>query len=505
MHKPLFSISTTWQFFIAIAGVGLVLVMVSMLGLRLFFTYNFNAYLAAQEQQRLEELAVLVADFYTLRQAEDPNFQLRELGDLQRGGARRLLAGLSLAQWRDDSRSARSSVEGSMRNPGGRLNFRNIQLYDPYGVRIEEAWLGSSELLNLQSRESQTEIRVPIMAGDPTERIGYLGAPRPAGPLQPIDAVFQQQQLSALVIAAGLAIVFAALAAAWLASRLRRRLKWLGVATRQLARGDYQTQVPVYGHDDLAALAADVNQLAFSLQAASRQRRDFMSDMAHELRTPLTILQAEIEAMQDGIRPLSAEQIGLLQLQVQQLTQLVEDVNTLAQAEVGSLNYRWQTMNLNEWLQVQWASLQHQADHIGLKAALKLSTQPLMVRGDAERLTQLLQNLWSNSLRYTHVPGQIVVKLNEQDGHAILSIEDSAPSVESQHLDAIFTRLYRVDSSRNRTQGGSGIGLAVVKRIVEAHQGQVSAKISPLGGLSVQVSVPLAARRVEDDFDNNVE
>ena len=133
-----------------------------------------------------------------------------------------------------------------MRNPGGRLNFRNIQLYDPYGVRIEEAWLGSSELLNLQSRESQTEIRVPIMAGDPTERIGYLGAPRPAGPLQPIDAVFQQQQLSALVIAAGLAIVFAALAAAWLASRLRRRLKWLGVATRQLARGYYQTQVVLH-------------------------------------------------------------------------------------------------------------------------------------------------------------------------------------------------------------------------------------------------------------------
>lgn len=485
--NSLTNLSTTWQLFLAIAGVGLVLVVVSMLGLRLFFNHNFNAYLAAQEQQRLQELAVLVADFYDVQRQRDPAFELNQLGDLQRGGARRLLAGLSLAQWRDDVRSARQSGEERPTSMEGRLNFRNVQLLGADGERLS---LGRDDI-NRDEAHDADAIRVPIVAGNPARTIGYLAAPRPVGPLQPIDTVFQQQQLSAIAIAAALAIVSAAIAAGWLASRLRRRVGVVASATRRLARGEYSTQVPVVGRDDLSALAEDVNQLAFSLQAASQQRRDFMADVAHELRTPLTILQAELEAMEDGIRAFDSQQMGLLQGQVRQLTQLVDDVHTLAQAEVGSLSYRWQPVNLTEWLAEQWASLQHQAETLGLATSLRLPNQPVVVRGDSERLTQLLHNLWSNSLRYTDVPGRIEVSLAVVENHVELVVEDSAPGVAEPHLEAIFTRLFRVESSRNRAQGGSGLGLALVKRIAAAHHGDVVAFTSALGGLGVRVQLPL--------------
>lgn len=470
----------TWQFFIAIAGVGLCLVVLSLLGLRLYFNYNFNAYLAAQEQQRLQELAWVIADFYEVQRTEDESFTLTQLGDLQRGGARRLLAGLSMAQWREQGRSGPPAA--------GRFSFRNVSVYDSDGRLVS-------------GREIDDGIRVEILVGE-SNTIGYLISPRPQGPMQPIDAVFQQQQLTALLVAAALAILSAGLAAAWLARRLRQRVVTLTQAARSLAAGDYQIRLDETGRDDLANLSKDINQLAKALQGAASQRRDFMADIAHELRTPLTILQAELEAIEDGIRPLTTEQLGLLQGQVRQLAQLVEDVYTLAQADVGSLSYRWQALDMTKWLQQLWPALSHQAHDVGLEATLESQTKPLWIRGDAERLTQLLQNLWSNSIRYTDVPGKIQIQLaydNSVEAPAqmshtrwmCLTIEDSSPGVPEQDFERIFERLYRVEQSRNRRFGGSGLGLALVKRITAAHQGQVYAQPSALGGLKVSVYLPL--------------
>lgn len=485
------SLSTTWQFFLAIAGVGLALVVLSMLGLRFYFTYNFNAYLAAQEQQRLQELAVLVADFYDLQRLRDENFQFQQLDDIQRGGARRLLAGLTAAQWRSDARSAREE-RAPLSGPASRFNFRDISLYDIDGTRVSGRDLRTSE---------QSVIEVPILAGDPVRQVGYLVSLRPEGPMQPIDSVFQQQQLSAIAIAAGLAILAAAIAAGWLARRLRQRVNVLTQATRSLARGQYDVRLPATGRDDLAQLSTDINRLASSLQSATQQRRDFMADVAHELRTPLTILQAELEAIEDGIRSLDAQQMGLLQGQVRQLTQLVDDVHTLAQADIGSLTYRWQDLDMSEWLQRMWPSLAHQAEAIpGIEVSLHAPSQPAWVQADPERLAQLLQNLWSNSLRYTDAPGQISLRLDIAPNQVVLVLEDSAPGVPEHALSRIFERLYRVDSSRNRANGGSGLGLTLVQRIAHAHGGDVTASPSQLGGLRVEVTLSTQGRGAVDSL-----
>ncbi|MCC5879676.1 MAG: HAMP domain-containing protein [Idiomarina sp.] len=474
-----YTLSTAWQFFLAIAGVGLLLVVISLVGVRVYFTHNFNAYLSAQEQQRLQDLALVIADYYDVQRAQNPQFSLSDLGDLNRGGARRLLAGLSLAQWRDDVRSQR---EDGIVNPrvSSRFNFRNVTLYDGAGEPVS-------------GRGVADPIRVPIMAGDPASPIGYLEAPRPQGPIQPIDAVFQQQQLSALMVAGVVALSLAAIAAAWLAQRLKRRVTRITSATRALALGDYTTRLRIDGGDELARLSTDVNALARALEASSGERRAFMADIAHELRTPLTILQAELEAIEDGIRSLDGQQMGLLQGQVRQLTQLVEDLHVLAQADVGSLSYQWQAVDLCDWLQQQWPAMEHQGQAAGLTCTLSTPAEPVSVRADPVRLTQLLSNLWANSLRYTDVPGTIAVSLarHEYNQYAVLTVTDSAPGVPDEALAMLSERLYRVDSSRNRQYGGSGLGLAIVKRIAQAHGGQLDAQHSDLGGVTMQIKLPI--------------
>ena len=473
-----YALSTTWQFFLAIAGVGLVLVAISLLGVRVYFTHNFNTYLSAQEEQRLQDLAVVVADYYDVQREDNPQFSLAELGDLQRGGARRLLAGLTLAQWRDDVRSQRE--DGLSRgNAPSRFHFRNVTLYDASGTPVS-------------GRPPEDPIRVPVLAGDPARTIGYLEAERPQGPLQPIDTVFQQQQLTALAVAGAVALILAALAAAWLAQRLKRRVTVITAATRALALGDLSTRLQVHGHDDLALLSADVNALAQALQAASSERRAFMADIAHELRTPLTILQAELEAIEDGIRHMDAQQMGLLQGQVRQLTQLVEDLHMLAQADVGSLSYQWELLDITSWLHKEWPAMLHQGEKAGLVCTLDIPTEPIWLRADPLRLAQLLSNLWANALRYTDAPGRIEVSLraSKVQDKVLLIIQDSPPDVPDDALGHLFERLYRVDSSRNRSQGGSGLGLAIVKRIADAHGAEIEANNSDLGGLAVQISFP---------------
>lgn len=473
-------LSTGGQYFFAIAGVGLLLVLILLLGIRLYFMHNFSQYLAAQEEQRLQDMAIAISDYYDNRRQQDTDFTLQQLSDLRSGEFRRLMVGLSVEQWREQRRSSdESRTEGSARGRG-RLPIRQFSLHDASGELIS----------GMRSRtEAENLIRVAIRSD--AEIIGYLETPRPDGPVQPIDDVFQQQQMVALFVAGGVAVLLAALAAGLLAQRLRQRLKVITEATRALALGDFRIRVPEKGNDDLTSLAQDFNALALSLEAAAAQRKDFMADMAHELRTPLTILQGELEAIEDGVRDLNGQEMGLLQSQVRQLTQLVEDLHTLAEADAGSLTYAWQNIDLAQWLREQKGNLMQMAQEQGLECSLELPDNPVRVQGDPVRLAQLLHNIWQNSLIYTDAPGSIHLSLKTENQTVCLQIEDSAPGVPAATLPRLFERLYRVDSSRRRSAGGSGLGLALVERITQAHGGRVTAEASDMGGLRMRIELPL--------------
>jgi two-component system sensor histidine kinase BaeS len=242
------------------------------------------------------------------------------------------------------------------------------------------------------------------------------------------------------------------------------------------------------GEDELGRLARGFNTLAATLGAAQKARQQWIADIAHELRTPLSILRGEIEALQDGVRPLTPAAVASLGSEAARLARLVEDLHTLSLSDLGALTYHKEPLDLAEVvtdvLDAQRRALQEK----GLRVQLELD--PATVLGDADRLSQVFANLLQNSLRYTDSPGTLRVALRKNATSIQVLWEDSAPGVPSGDLARLTERLFRVEGSRNRASGGSGLGLAIAHAIVQAHGGELAAHASALGGLRIELSFP---------------
>ncbi|HYL89133.1 MAG TPA: sensor histidine kinase efflux regulator BaeS [Burkholderiales bacterium] len=306
------------------------------------------------------------------------------------------------------------------------------------------------------------------------------------------DLTFQRQQLRASWIIAGVALAVAALVAVVLARAFLQPLKRVAEATHRLAAGNYATRVEVASEDELGRLAADFNRLAESLERNETLRRRFMADVSHELRTPLAVLSGELEALEDGVRPLTRESLASLRAEIGALGKLVDDLNQLALADTGALAYRKETVDVVPLLAQALDSHRERLAEQGL--AVETSWNGAApVFGDADRLRQMFRNLLENSARYTDRGGRVRVAARREAGRVRVDFEDSAPGVPGEALPQLFERFYRVDASRSRAHGGTGLGLAICRSIVEAHDGAISATPSPLGGLRVSVSLPVAA------------
>ena len=301
------------------------------------------------------------------------------------------------------------------------------------------------------------------------------------------DLAFQQEQLRAAWIIAGVALALAALVALVLARIFLQPLKRVAAATHRLAAGEYATRVAVTSHDELGRLAEDFNRLAQALERNEELRRRFMADVSHELRTPIAVLRAGLEAIEDGVRPLTREAVALLHGEVAALGKLVEDLYQLALADVGALTYRKERIDLCEVLDQVMESFAGR----GLSLE-KHFPHGLPVLADADRLAQAFRNLLENSVRYTDAGGRVRVSARREGGRVAVDFEDSAPGVPAEALPKLFERFYRVEGSRSRANGGAGLGLAIVRSVVEAHGGTIEAGASPLGGLRVTISLPLS-------------
>lgn len=207
---------------------------------------------------------------------------------------------------------------------------------------------------------------------------------------------------------------------------------------------------------------------------------------------PLAVLRGELEAVEDGVHPMTPELLRLLQTEVATLTQLVQDLHELALADVGALTYRKEDLDLVSVVSEAASAFQSACQARALQLGVALPPSPVMLSGDAARLHQLLHNLLDNAVRYTDTGGQIQVRLRQDGDHAVLDLEDSAPGVPADLLPRLFERFYRVEGSRGRTSGGSGLGLAICRSIVLAHGGQLSAQPSSLGGVWMELRLPLA-------------
>lgn len=331
--------------------------------------------------------------------------------------------------------------------------------------------------------------RTPVVAAGNT--VAYLVAPVARGPDEALALAFlidQQDNLARVLV---LTLILTLTLAVMLAAQLRRPLRRLQGAAREIRGGNYQTRIDLKRHDELGDLADTLNALAARLDEAERMRRQWVADTSHELRTPLAVLHGQIEALQEGIRPASPENLALLQRHVQGLGRLVDELYQLARSDLGTLDYQWQDC-------APYALLEECADGLAQKfAASGLAyhqaslAEPALVSGDPRRLAQVFFNVLENSRRYTDAGGEIRVRGVVSGGMLHIDIVDSAPGVPDAALSRLGERFYRVESSRSREHGGSGLGLPLVAAIVTAHGGTLEFAHAELGGLRVRISLPL--------------
>ncbi len=308
---------------------------------------------------------------------------------------------------------------------------------------------------------------------------------------------FLRSQMRTSAFIGAFALVLSTLTAAALSSHLRRPILRLLRGTEKLAGGDYQTRIQVAGADELGQLAHRFNHLAQTLERGNASRKQWIADVSHELRTPLAVLRAEVESLQDGVRPANAEAFDLLHGQVMALTALTEDLFQLARADLGQLNYKMRDVELWKLLQEASEPFQSRYARAGLELSIIHESARLQAKvwGDPDRLRQLLSNLLENSLRYTEAPGRIQLRCQDTGTHWRIRLDDSAPAVPAEMCEKLFDRFFRVESSRSKKLGGAGLGLSICSAIAQAHEGQLQAGPSPLGGLRIDLLLPVAQSR----------
>lgn len=302
---------------------------------------------------------------------------------------------------------------------------------------------------------------------------------------------FIQNQIHTILWLAGVLLVLAILLAAMLARHFLRPVSALREVTRQLAQGQFEARAPVMNQDELSELAHHVNDMAQALQDNEARRRKILADISHELRTPLSVMRGEIEAIQDGVRKSGPLALNSLHSEVLRLNKLIDDLHQLSMADSGHLQCRREQCDLVPLLSTIGQRYLPRAAQANLGLKLQLPPTGVVIDGDPDRLTQVFTNLLENSLRYTDGGGSIVLSVRTNAKRVQILVEDSAPGVAAEALPRLFERLYRTDAARTRTSGGSGLGLSICQALIQAHGGQINALASPLGGVRIQIQLPL--------------
>jgi two-component system sensor histidine kinase BaeS len=328
---------------------------------------------------------------------------------------------------------------------------------------------------------------VAVESGGAT--LGWVG-------FAPLDRVrppevrrFLGSQLRTLVLSLVAALGLAAGLGFLLARHLSRPVRELEATVRALSHGDFDRRAAVTSGDEIGRLAVDINQLADTLAKNRSSRRRWMADIAHELRTPVAVLKGEIEAVADGVREPDERALKSLSEEIDQLSALVDDLQTLAMADAGALNLRREPVELGALVRQVGESFRARLAARDVRLDLPTAAEA-SVTADAQRLRQLLQNLFENCARYVEAGGRVRISMSRKAGEIRLTVEDSGPGVPDTERNMLFERLYRVERGRSRAGGGSGLGLAICKNIVEAHGGRIEAGASQLGGLAIEIRLP---------------
>jgi two-component system sensor histidine kinase BaeS len=305
-------------------------------------------------------------------------------------------------------------------------------------------------------------------------------------------AMFDKGIRDILFVATVVAVVASLALAIALARMIARPLAGVSAAARRVASGDLAARAPRGVPDELASLADSFNQMAAALEESERQRRDIIANIAHELRTPLTNLEGYLEAIRDGVIVPDRQTFESLLEETERLARLSRSLDDLATGDRAGRPAEPVDVDLAQLLDasVELARPTFEARQLGLERQWR---RPLPARADPDQFAQVLANLLQNAARYAPAGGTVVVAAEPREDSILVSLSNSGEAIPAADLPHLFERFYRVEKSRDRAHGGAGIGLAIVKQLVEGWGGRVGAESAP-GRTRFWFSLPQSRR-----------
>jgi len=316
---------------------------------------------------------------------------------------------------------------------------------------------------------------------------------QPPGMMADLYAGFLRAMNTALAFAAGAAFLTAVLVSLFVTRRIVAPIQAMRRASARIADGRYGERVPATSEDELGQLAVQFNRMAEILERTEQMRRDLIADVAHELRTPLAGITGYVEAMLDGVMAAQPETMRRLHREATRLQRLVDDLQELSRVEAGQVPLHPRRVNVRELVEAGASRLRPQFDEKGVALQIDAASGLPAILADSDRVAQVLTNLLGNALQYTPPGGRVEVHLRPLDGAVVIAVRDTGIGIPPEHLPHVFDRFYRVDRSRARASGGSGIGLTIVRHLVEAHGGTVRAESAGPGrGSTFTVTLPAA-------------
>jgi signal transduction histidine kinase len=378
-------------------------------------------------------------------------------------------------------------VDLIMRNalpiPGG-LNNVGIDLADAGGNVI------AGDRIGARLTPDELESALPVNVDDRTR--GFIHIFRTAPQPEWAENRAFRFALSILTGLIAVSAIVSIIAGGLLSRSLTAPLSRLAEAARAIGARDLSHRIPVEGATEIASLAKDFNSMVEQLDHAQKLRQNLVADVAHELRTPLTVLQGNLRAILDGVYPLTTDEITRLYEQTRLLGRLVNDLHDLSQADAHQLSLNRVAVDSGSWLaeQVDAYKPLAEAQNIAMRAYLS-ETLPV-IQADPARLSQVIGNLLLNAIRHTPAMGTVTLSAQAGERAIMIQLQDTGEGIAAEHQPFVFERFYRADPSRARETGGAGLGLAIARAIVEAHNGTITVKSAGRGqGSTFTITLPV--------------
>ena len=372
----------------------------------------------------------------------------------------------------------------------------NVQVFDAEGTLVGYVQKPGEEPAQDVERIAIGEVSATAPIVVDGEAVGEVRVASTAagGLLTERDIRFRSATFRGLGLAAALAVVAATIAGALFARSIVRPINAVTRVAARLRSGESAARTGMAGSDAISQLGSTLDAMADSVDAERTFERQLTADVAHELRTPLQAIQATVEAMQDGVMPVDGERLGILHDETVRLGRLTGSILELSRLETGSAHFEMHLIDLAEPVEQAVEGSRALMESVGLTFETDIERGPVVI-GDKDRLTQAVGNLLSNAARYTPQGGTVRVTLRAEGADALLTVSDSGIGMAAEERAHAFTRFWRADRARARASGGLGIGLAVVKEIVDRHHGRVDIASSQGEGTSVTLVLPLADDR----------